>query len=288
LIEHDFYRLMEIDLYSDIDVVKKRYRELAMLYHPDKNPNNKHAEEFFKILTQGYTVLSEVDNKVIYDRSLKNYYDRPKTASNVPQVNRNEEIRNKIRRHKERKRTDFINEFVKAENDFPHKYRFILALFIFLSGILLCYNNWYINLLNFDIFYVVIGVFLFGLGTYKMSENIYRRRSFKKAMKIEDFSQDYGPAKIFVVLFFVTPIVFLLLMHVTKKVHLTYYYETTLVEKVVYYGETVTFNYSVNGKAYSRNTDASPGQNYEYLGGMRVKFSRINPTISELVFLNNY
>ncbi|MEZ4804044.1 MAG: hypothetical protein R2852_00765 [Bacteroidia bacterium] len=224
----------------------------------------------------------------MYDRSLKNYYEKPIVNSSVPKVSRNEEIRSKIRKNKERKRTDFINEYVRAENEFPHKYRFILALFIFISGILLCYNNWFINLLNFDIFYIVIGVFMFGTGTYMMSENIYRRRSFKKAMKIEDFSHDGGPAKIFLVLFFITPIAFMLLMNITKKVHLTYYYDITVVENVLYFGETVTYNYSVNGEHYSRRTDVSPGHNYQHLGKMRVKFSRINPIISELVFLNNY
>ena len=54
----------------DASVVKKRYRELALLYHPDKNPNNKTAEEYFKVITQGYNVLSEPDQKYYYDYML--------------------------------------------------------------------------------------------------------------------------------------------------------------------------------------------------------------------------
>ena len=74
MVEHDFYKLMQIPLYSDYQVVKKRYYELALLYHPDKHPNNKDAEEYFKIVTQGYNELSDADKKLAYDQLLQNYY----------------------------------------------------------------------------------------------------------------------------------------------------------------------------------------------------------------------
>ena len=41
--------------------IKKAYRKLAMQYHPDKNPDNKEAEERFKEISEAYEILG--DNK---------------------------------------------------------------------------------------------------------------------------------------------------------------------------------------------------------------------------------
>lgn len=52
---------------SDSDI-KKAYRKLAMKYHPDRNPDDKVAEEKFKELGQAYEVLSDEDKRSAYDR----------------------------------------------------------------------------------------------------------------------------------------------------------------------------------------------------------------------------
>lgn len=275
---------MEIEWYSDIELVKKRYRDLAKLYHPDRNPGNKHAEEFFKILTQGYNILSEPDQKSDYDILLRNYYS-VKPQKSVKE-RKDDDVRMKIRRHKENKRQDFIENYVKDENEFPHRYRFIIAIMLYISGILMCYNHWFINLLNFKILYNVLGTFLFGLGSYLTAENIYKRRSFKKAMRIEEYGEEAGPVNIFLILFFITPILFLGLVRFSKHIHLTHFYNITIVEKVIYLNDEVTYNYEVNGEEISRRTESVPGVNYANKSQLRVKYSRINPNISELIYID--
>jgi hypothetical protein len=275
---------MEIEPYSDFGLVKKRYRELALLYHPDKNPRNKHAEEYFKILTQGYNLLSEPEDKELYDRHLKNYYLLKQSGFNPSaKTTVSDDLKAKIRRNKEQRRQSFIESYLRDENVFPHRYRYILAILIFVSGVLMCYNHWFINLLNFKVLYIVAGSFMFGLGSYLISDNIFKRRSFAKAMKIEDFGNEAGPVRTFVLLFFLTPIVFLILMQVTKTIHLKHFYNVTTVDKVVHLNEIVTFEYKVNGVKIMRNADYEAGVDYTDLSGLRVKYSRINPNISELI-----
>jgi len=281
LVEHNYYRLMEIESYSDVETVKKRYRELAKLYHPDRNPNNKHAEEYFKILTQGYNILSEPDDKILYDNALKGYYTvKP---NEVPKPSREEVTREKVKAYKENKRKLFVEEFLKAEDEFPHKYRFLISIMLFFSGILMCYNHWFINLLNYKILYIVLGGFLFGFGAYQSAENIYKRRTFKKAMRIEPYNSDGGSIRIFLFLFFVTPILFLGLMKVTKKVHLTYFYETCDVDRVKFFANELEYYYIVNDELIARRTDKIPIEAYYDMDKVKVRFSRINPVISELV-----
>lgn len=50
------------------DEMKKAYRKLAMQYHPDRNPDDKKAEEKFKEAAEAYEVLSDEDKRARYDR----------------------------------------------------------------------------------------------------------------------------------------------------------------------------------------------------------------------------
>ena len=68
MIEIDYYELLEIEKTSDKATIKKAYRKLAMQYHPDKNPNDKEAEEKFKTINEAYQVLSDDDKRALYDR----------------------------------------------------------------------------------------------------------------------------------------------------------------------------------------------------------------------------
>ena len=47
--------------------IKKSYRQMAMKYHPDRNPGDKKAEEQFKEAAEAYEVLSDKQKRDIYD-----------------------------------------------------------------------------------------------------------------------------------------------------------------------------------------------------------------------------
>ena len=64
----DYYSVLGIDRNADDAAIKKAYRKLAMKYHPDRNPDNKEAEEKFKELGEAYEVLSDADKRAAYDR----------------------------------------------------------------------------------------------------------------------------------------------------------------------------------------------------------------------------
>lgn len=64
----DYYELLEIDRNASQEEIKKAYRKLAFQYHPDRNPNNKEAEEKFKEISEAYQVLSDPEKRAIYDR----------------------------------------------------------------------------------------------------------------------------------------------------------------------------------------------------------------------------
>lgn len=64
----DYYKTLGIEKDASPDEAKKAYRKLALKYHPDKNPNNKQAEEKFKRISEAYAVLSDPEKKKKYDQ----------------------------------------------------------------------------------------------------------------------------------------------------------------------------------------------------------------------------
>lgn len=63
----DYYELLEVNKNASIDEIKKAYKKLALKYHPDRNPDNKEAEEKFKEITAAYEVLSDSNKRAGYD-----------------------------------------------------------------------------------------------------------------------------------------------------------------------------------------------------------------------------
>jgi molecular chaperone DnaJ len=64
----DYYQTLGVDKSADDNAIKKAYRKLALKYHPDKNPDNKEAEEKFKEIAEAYDTLSDKTKKFNYDR----------------------------------------------------------------------------------------------------------------------------------------------------------------------------------------------------------------------------
>lgn len=63
----DYYQVLGVDKKAPADDIKKAYRKLAVKWHPDKNPNNKAAEEKFKKISEAYAVLSDSEKRQQYD-----------------------------------------------------------------------------------------------------------------------------------------------------------------------------------------------------------------------------
>ena len=63
----DYYEILGVDRGATAEEIKKSYRKLAVRYHPDKNPDDKAAEEKFKEASNAYSVLSDPEKRRVYD-----------------------------------------------------------------------------------------------------------------------------------------------------------------------------------------------------------------------------
>lgn len=66
--KRDYYDVLGVSKSASADEIKKAYRKIAIKYHPDKNPDDKEAEDKFKEAAEAYDVLSNPEKKQRYDR----------------------------------------------------------------------------------------------------------------------------------------------------------------------------------------------------------------------------
>ncbi|MFA6276128.1 MAG: molecular chaperone DnaJ [Pedobacter sp.] len=66
--KRDFYDILGVAKNASAEEIKKAYRKLAIKYHPDKNPDDKVAEDKFKEAAEAYEILSSPEKKQRYDQ----------------------------------------------------------------------------------------------------------------------------------------------------------------------------------------------------------------------------
>jgi molecular chaperone DnaJ len=66
--KHDYYGVLGCRRDASSDEIKKAYRQMALRYHPDRNPGNREAEEKFKEAAEAYSILGDTGRRETYDR----------------------------------------------------------------------------------------------------------------------------------------------------------------------------------------------------------------------------
>ena len=65
--DKDYYKILDVNMFSSKKKKKKSYRELAMKYHPDRNPGDEEASRKFIDINEAYEILSNNETRMQYN-----------------------------------------------------------------------------------------------------------------------------------------------------------------------------------------------------------------------------
>jgi curved DNA-binding protein len=86
----DYYKTLGVERNASAEEIKKTYRKLAMKYHPDRNKDDKQAEEMFKSINEAYEVLGDPKKRARYDQLGDSYSQWQNRGGNPGNFNWNE------------------------------------------------------------------------------------------------------------------------------------------------------------------------------------------------------
>ena len=79
----NYYEILDVSRVATYEEIKAKYRKLALKYHPDRNPDNKKAEEMFKKISEAYEILGDKEKRKKYDEKINNNTKYTKDKENV-------------------------------------------------------------------------------------------------------------------------------------------------------------------------------------------------------------
>lgn len=117
----NYYKILSVESHASIDEIKKSYRRLANLYHPDKNQGNLEFQDKFIEITEAYQVLSDVDKRAEYDLE---FSQQTATYANEPEYKLNHPVfytqtdRSTLETPQQRPERDFFNQGIPKSWEF--------------------------------------------------------------------------------------------------------------------------------------------------------------------------
>ncbi|MBP7261780.1 MAG: J domain-containing protein [Bacteroidia bacterium] len=163
---YDYYKILGVPHAAQPDDIKQAFKQLAMKYHPDRNPDNPQAEEIFKLIVHAYEHLSDAEKKKEYD--LKLLFAFSQAQKDARQSAEQEQVNRKkygiSRRMRRTHQQDMAEQIAYYENRIA-RFSFLQRLgFISLCAFaawMLMVKNWFINNEGYEFGYVFIGAVAF-------------------------------------------------------------------------------------------------------------------------------
>lgn len=256
---------------------------MAKQYHPDVN-QDKEAEDIFKLVNRAHETLSNPTKKKIYDQRLKSGYflEGLQKFRNTKE----ERIRRAQKRREEmaqKSREYEIGRYERALKRFSLSARLLTFGSVLILGVFLWFKFWFINLANYSVFVLILGIFMTVVSIALLVDVLYRRLRISQLKNGKDNHHDRNSIWIFVLSVALVPFAVAKTNDWRKTYHLEHYPEYVLanIKDGDVYGEDVIYTYRVDGKKYEKNStkmDFIYGTRGKYW--MIVKYSAKDPILA--------
>lgn len=179
----NLYQILDLPNYSDIELIKKSFRQLALKYHPDRNPDPAVAETF-KNIVKAYEVLNNPEQKQNYDLKLKSgFIYEFVEASNTAQSERDNKRTWYAKMRKDYDEMIEVENITSYENSLtvmPFIWRLLIIGLLQITGILSIVGDWYRrgNMIAF-------GIFLFVFASLFLWNELYKHFWYKSKTRDE-------------------------------------------------------------------------------------------------------
>ncbi len=262
----NYYNQLNIPDYSEITIVKKAFRQLALKFHPDRNPDPQ-AAETFKILVKAYETIGNPELKQTYDHRLKLGLDFE--IFNQPNQETERDIRKKwyAKMRQEQDAVQEVENITDYENSlkwFPINWRFILIGFLLLTGISFILSDWYKG--DYKIAFGGIIFFITSLVLWNELYKYYWHKSLTENDEITKIQYDKVSYRMFLKIFFGGLILLFGLIKIKKVWHLHYFGKEIFAEI-----DRDLLIYSYNSKIYRMVRYSSPETRIYTDNTMQVK-----------------
>ncbi len=287
----NLYDILELSHYASIDEVRHSFRRLAVLYHPDKNPNNTAAEEHFKQISAAYNVLGDESKKREYDMRLTGVFSFVQEETPEEKLRkRREKVAQMRRQMKEREEREIKKVYQTAQQAMPYKWRCAIVLITTLLSLFMILSNWhlydFVGQRESAFFKMFVGYII------SLSSLIYILNALFKKWNAQSIDKPFkfdirNRITIFFILY-----VFLMfnfsfnVPYLYKKTHLATFGKTT--QAILSNGQGTDFllSYTIDGVVYQKVITSNRPYYMKVFVEVDIKYSSLSPYIVEMLSIS--
>lgn len=289
----DLYAILQVRPDASDEEIKTSYRKLAFQFHPDRNPGNSDAEEFFKIINLSYEILG--------NPAKREWYNNQQQGQQGPfGINKQEGKRDK-RKYGNSKQSPLtaqqrealtLRRYSEMVKRFPIVWRIGIPAVLMLWAFQQIFSHWFVNEAEFDVLISVLSWMVFSIATYFFANALYLKMQQLQALKKFRLSPENTSLAVFVVLVVMCPFLVWGLNNYRKSYHLNHYAATTVAHVVDFEpafsisGEraySLVYEFDFNGSTIQKKETFRNDLLYKLDDRVLVKFSTYNPRICVFV-----
>jgi hypothetical protein len=292
---HDYYKLLGLERNATPKEIQAAYRKIAVKYHPDKMPSESGADEYFKIVTEGYNILSHPEKRARYTLLLEQVATLQVKQSKYENSygkgdNRDpQKIKEKLARIKAFKRQEAIEQYKKREKQIPHFVRYPVIGLSIIFGYFFAFNRWFVNEASLDYLNIMFGLFVYVGATYFATNHLYiHLRALNFSGKWLRYPFEKTAVGFFILFFLGGPVTISTGNFIKKEYHLRNYPAFIVPEKVyITMDNKAIIHYKVGETEIQKSSSDYNAEELNFNMTYKqpiVRISKYNPKICRLEF----